>query len=552
MNNVIDNIEDVETDSYKKQFLHDMFRAIEDRVVERTNGNQKNGKHRRIRNAFDGAGKGRLTQSWGYGFTSGDTEIYAGNKFLRAHARERARNDDYAVKFLRMSTVNILGGKGITHQSKAKLIAGTLDKVANTMLEAGFKDWGKRKNSPDVTGKLSWLGIKKAIIKTTARDGEIFVREVRGFPNKYRYALQLFEADHIDESYNIMLPDGNEIRMGVELNEWKRPVAYWFLVRHPGDYSFSSNKPRFKRMRIPAEEIIHVFDPDRVNDTRGFTWMHTAMYGMRNLGGYEEAEVISARIAASKMGSYETVDGYPAEGEEVDGEFLTTVEPGALPITPEGYKLNPIDWNHPAGNFPPFVKQCLRRIASGLGVAYNSLASDLEKVNYSSIRAGTLEERDFWKERQEWFIEDFCDPVYSGWLEMFLLLPASNPYTVLDFERLNAPKWIPRTWDWVDPLKDMKANIEGIKSGLMTRTEISAERGKDFAEHIEILKEEKRMLEEAGLIFDLNKSNVNSSEYTNLIDDDENNNDDDDDKPVPAQAGNNGNNGNNEKNRGRG
>jgi lambda family phage portal protein len=524
MEKLVKDIEGVKVTTYDQQALRDFFFAIRDRVIE--SATEKTGKRLRIRNSFDGAQITRLTHSWGAGFTSGDTEVRGGGKILRARARERARNDDYAKKFLRMVVINILGSTGINFQSKVKLANGKQDKQANERIETAFNDWGKRKNSPDVTGKLSWKGIQKAVVKAVARDGEILARKVKGFPNKYRYALQLIEADHLDESFNKLLPDGNEIRMGVELDEWKRPVAYWILVRHPGDFSFSTNKPRFKRVRIPADEIIHIYDPDRVNDTRGFTWMHTAMHGMRMLSGYEEAELVSARISACKMGSYQTIDGYPTEGDEdVEGEFLTDAEPGALPITPEGYELKPIDWNHPAGNYPPFVNQCVRRIAAGLGVAFPSLSGNSEKVNFSSIRSGTLEERDNWKERQSWFIEDLPDPVFDGFLEMFLLM-RGNPYTIMDFDRLDAPKWTARAWDWVDPLKDMKANVEGLKARLLSFTEVFAERGKDFEEQVKLMADEIDIFKENGLEDFINKffdgkTAVNSPEYNKLIDDDE-------------------------------
>ena len=39
--------------------------------------------------------------------------------------------------------------------------------------------------------------------------------------------------------------------------------------------------------------------------------------------------------------------------------------------------------------------------------------------------------------------------------------------------------WLPPKWDWVDPLKDAKAEIEQIAAGLKSRTQALAERGYD-------------------------------------------------------------------------
>jgi len=39
--------------------------------------------------------------------------------------------------------------------------------------------------------------------------------------------------------------------------------------------------------------------------------------------------------------------------------------------------------------------------------------------------------------------------------------------------------WLPPRWDWVDPLKDIRAEIEAIEAGLKSRTQSIAERGFD-------------------------------------------------------------------------
>jgi capsid protein len=39
--------------------------------------------------------------------------------------------------------------------------------------------------------------------------------------------------------------------------------------------------------------------------------------------------------------------------------------------------------------------------------------------------------------------------------------------------------WLPPKWDWIDPLKDARAEIEQIEAGLKSRTQALAERGYD-------------------------------------------------------------------------
>jgi lambda family phage portal protein len=155
---------------------------------------------------------------------------------------------------------------------------------------------------------------------------------------------------------------------------------------------------------------------------------------------------------------------------------------------------------HPTTAYEGFVKQVIRALASGLEVSYNSLSSDLEAVNFSSIRSGTLEERDNWKAVQGWFIEDCCEQIWLPWLEM-AVMTQQLPYSIYDLGRLNACKWQGRSWSWVDPLKDQKANSEGIATGLSTRTDIANEQGKDFFEMIDTIAEEEKYIKEKGLTF---------------------------------------------------
>ncbi|MBT3840841.1 MAG: phage portal protein [Verrucomicrobia bacterium] len=182
--------------------------------------------------------------------------------------------------------------------------------------------------------------------------------------------------------------------------------------------------------------------------------MVSAMTRLQMLGAYEEAELTAARVAASKMGFLvkERSEGYIGDTDEA-GNPLMEVEPGAIEELPMGTTFQSWNPDHPVGNYAGFVKSCLRGIAAGLGVSYNMLANDLEGVNYSSIRAGLLDEREYYKAVQRWFIDTVITPVFEGWLETNILngtinLPAAK------LEKFNAPDWKPRRWAWVDPLKD--------------------------------------------------------------------------------------------------
>lgn len=450
--------------------------------------------------SYQAAELNRLTEGWRYSNITADGELRVALKILRGRGRELAINNDYIKRFFTLLKTNVIGDKGINLQNKAKDGNGEFDKEANHIIEAGWKDWSK-KGECTVCGELSLIDVDKLLLESVARDGEALVFMVEGFSNKYRFALQLIEADHLDENYNQNLANGNQIRMGIEFDKWNKPVAYHILTNHPGGdmYSTLTNKYR----RIPADKVIHLYSKNRITQSRGVPWMHTAMNGCRHLGAYNEAAVIGARIGASKMGFFLTETGEDYEGDDVDaqGNIISDVDPGMLEQLPSSVKdFKTFDPGQPSGEFGDFNKAMLRGIASGLDVSYNSLANDLEKVNFSSIRQGVLDERSAYRMTQRWLIEHLKEPVYYNWLDMALLsgeLKSSkgNPLSY-KYEKFAKPQFRPRGWSWVDPLKDQRANSEGVKNYQKNYSDVLAEQGIDFEDFMDQRKREITMFDD--------------------------------------------------------
>jgi lambda family phage portal protein len=442
---------------------------------------------------FGGAMGGRLTMDWIASILSADQEIKGNMRLLRARARELSRNNPVAKSYLKILTSNVLGEKGIGYQAQVRNNDKSLNAAFNTKIEDAWTEWGKKGNCT-VDGKLSFRAVQNLVLKSIATDGEIFVRQVRGFKNKFGFALQLIDADQLDHLFSrYPSKTENEIRMGVEVDEWGRPVAYHVNEKHPSDLGGS-----LLRTRIPADQILHLYDPERVNQTRGITWFHPCMVELRMLGGYVEAELVAARTGAAKMGFLKYTDASAFAEPNPDAKYRIEAQPGVIETMPPGMEFQAWSPDHPASAFPMFVKAMLRFVASSLGVSYNALASDLEGVNYSSMRSGLLVERDQWKMLQSFLKEQMLQPILENWMSMALLSGA----LVLDSRdpaRFLAGKWEPRGWMWVDPLKDVQATILGIGAGLTNRDSAIAEQGGDVEEVFEQLAEEQKLAKEFGL-----------------------------------------------------
>jgi capsid protein len=139
----------------------------------------------------------------------------------------------------------------------------------------------------------------------------------------------------------------------------------------------------------------------------------------------------------------------------------------------------------------------------------------LENVNFSSIRHGSLEDRDTWRMLQTYVIEHFCDRVFEKWLLMAITTGRLN-LPLSQFDQYNKPIWRPRGWAWVDPLKDSHANEIAIAQKTRTRSQIAADQGNDIEEIFQQLVFEEGLAKKYGL-----KLEDQKTKETEVTDEDE-------------------------------
>lgn len=415
-------------------------------------------------------------------------------------------------------TRETVGQNGST-RAKATVKAGQPDAYANSLIERAWKRWQLKQNCT-VGRRHSYAQTRHQRLIMCARDGDVFIKLYRwkkgdkSAPNDndFGFAIQLISSEWIDHSINQLLDNGNHIKMGIEYDKWGAAVAYYVVKRQPNDwryYSMASARGGISNCeRVDARDMIHYCQFEDSESGRGAPWISSVMQKLRHIDKYSEAEVISARAEACKGGHYQaTVPGVIPEdladyiqkiGE--NGKRLTdSVEPAMWKTLPYGYEAKAHDPKHPNGNYPDFKKEMIREVCAGAGDQYNIMAGDLEGVNYSSMRAGSLDIRELWMLTQAFDIETAEIPIFTAWLEM-ALANGAIPLPLTKFEKFNQPQFQGRRWPWVDPLKDAKADQQAIDSLLDSRTRICNENGKDFEEIVEEQAIERILIEEAGLL----------------------------------------------------
>lgn len=456
------------------------------------------GKMLRMINA---AKTGRLEASWAVTPTTVDALIYQDWSTLVARSREQAENNDHATKFLSLCEINVVGPSGFTMKSQVKDPSGSPDLVAQTAIESAWKEWSEVGNC-DVTGTLSRSDIEKLAIKSVATDGEFIAVHRYGPEFPHGYALQVVDPVTLDPCHFEKLRNGNVIRHGIEYNANGKPVAYHF--KEVDERQVGYVQALKATQRIDAENIIHIFLPERVGQKRGLPWMRTALWRMKMLNGFEDAAITKARLGASAAGFFKNPEADP---DETDDLPMEAGEPGQF------YDIGNrefVQWDpqFPSNEFDPFVKAMLRSIASGLKVSYNNLASDLTSVNFSSIRQGALDEREMWKGLQEWLIGQWSKKVFAKWIAVALLnqkITVPNRGGVmrpLPFEKLDKYKPVAfrgRRWAWIDPNSEMKATELALGMKLMSRTQAIEDLGRDPEDVWSEVEREEQMMEAMGI-----------------------------------------------------
>jgi capsid protein len=144
------------------------------------------------------------------------------------------------------------------------------------------------------------------------------------------------------------------------------------------------------------------------------------------------------------------------------------------------------NWNIPNQNFKTSTEVWLHAIATGLHVSYDSLTSDGGNTNYSSGRLNSIVERDVWQSRSAWLVRNFHEKVYAKFIEVQtnmpkapLQLPTSNSDDFLDVV------FLPVSFDWVDPLKDIKMWVEARNMNWVSDTYVSNQLGVNYAETLQ-------------------------------------------------------------------
>ena len=278
-------------------------------------------------------------------------------------------------------------------------------------------------------------------MRAVVESGECFVRLLPAEitpANPIGLRLQVLESDHLDTSRQGVI-EGVPTLQGIGLGEAGEPVGYWLHRVHPGaSWVLPGGATWLSSQRVPARDVLHIYRKRRPGQLRDVSWLAPVLARLRDLGDYEAALLMKAKIEAC-LAAVVSEDGDdamtgPASGllRDAQGRTVESFEPGMI-LYRRG--IGSVEVVNPSGggSHAAFARRALEASAVGTGLTYDQVAGDLTQANYSSLRAGKIEFR------------RLCEQVQYGMLIPMLVRPISVPSSLLikstwSFERSAAQR----------------------------------------------------------------------------------------------------------------
>jgi lambda family phage portal protein len=314
--------------------------------------------------------------------------------------------------------------------------------------------------------------------RALVRDGESFLRTVWTADGEFR--VLVLPADQIDPTLTRDLGNGARIIAGIEFDADERVTAYHVLPDAPGTPFGMIGAA----VRVPARDMLHVFDPLVPGQVRGLSWLAPILLKLADYDASSDAMLMSLKVQSMMTAFIKSVDGTATgfEGTSDNGNVNVSLEPGMTRILPPGTEVTFSQPGQGLSQAVEFLKAQLREIAAGAGLTYEQVSADLSDTNYSSARVGLLQQRRRAEMLQRTVIEArLLRPLWRRWIDGKALageIPADEATLAL----FRDVKFVAPGWQWIDPLKEVNGDVAAIAAGLKSRAEVVASRGRDIEE----------------------------------------------------------------------
>lgn len=445
-------------------------------------------------------------RGWMYHGGSAKEDIEDNIDTLRQRSRDAYMGIPAASAALKTMRTNVIaGGLMLAPQIDAEFL-GISDEQAEKLqsqIEREFSLWA---DTPvcDADRLDNFYQLQQLAFLSYLMNGDVLAllpyKEQKGQP--YGLRIKLIEADRIcsPDLYDRLTPCEVmgykvwQIVQGVETDKEGMVVAYWICNRHPLSNTALIEPGQMEWVRVEAygketgrRNVLHIMTRERVGQRRGVPMLAPVIESLKQLGRYTDAEITAAVLSA--MFTVFVKQGIASDGrpfgellppeELIDSQDQSSIElaPGAIVSLNPGEDVQFADPKHPNTGYDAFTNAMIRQIGAALEIPPEVLFKQFI-ASYSAAR-GALNE--FWRTCQmqrDWFVDDFCKPIYELW---FAEAVARN--------RIDAPRFFDdvsyqkayTACDWngpartnLNPVQEVDAAVKRVDAGFSTAQEETA------------------------------------------------------------------------------
>jgi len=492
--------------------------------------------------SYDGSNVVDKIGMWRPALRSADAEIIPEKGILDARSRDTIRNDAYVANGQSIHKDHIVGAQFLLNaKPDSKLLFGKLDDAWETEfqeeVESKFMLWAESpQNWIDAGRRRTLTETVRLAVGVDVAGGEVLATAewMKNDGRPYRTAIQMIDTDRLSDP--VLIDFDKRVRGGVEQDAFGAPIAYYIRQAHPSDLRLRAQdwEGVTRWDRVPARKpwgrqmVLHLFEQNRVDQSRGIASMVSAITEMRMTKTFRKTELERAVIAATYAASIESDlpsgDVYAAMGAGTSDtnpatqwlsdymEQIAEYSGGAKNLHIAGAKIpvflpgTHLKIQNPGANGPigdRFEASLLRHIAAALGVPYSEFSKNYSDANYSSLRAEMATINRSMRSRKKRVADATANFIYRLWLEeavnynhLECLKRANVPsfYEGLNAEAYSNCDWIGAGMGLIDPLKETQADVLGLKNHLTTLEEVIARRtGSDWRRQLRQMGRERKL-----------------------------------------------------------
>jgi lambda family phage portal protein len=398
---------------------------------------------------------------------------------LIEQARDMDRND---------GLVGILADRRVDNivQSGFTLDPKTGDKGLDNALWQWWEDFSNDPDQCDITGEFTWKEIERQCCRSESIDGDIVVTGTEDG------SFQLLESHLIRTKSKV-----DDTFLGVTTDSVGRRIQYHVADELSEFGQFGDVTPIDVRNAEGIRQVFHVFDPKRVNLTRGITQLAPvfSLSGMLediNFAKLVQQQVVSCFAVFRKMaaGGNRLPSADSAYGDatiettQAGTRQLEGVSPGMEVIGQPGEELQGFSPNVPNSEYFQQVKLILQIIGVNFGLPLCLVLMDGSETNFSGWRGAVDEARKGFVADQMNLVRRLNKGAYK-WRLWWELQQRDSQFRK-SFSKVGDAifrhNWNLPTWSYIEPVADAQGDAEQLKNALTSPRRLHAARGKDWEE----------------------------------------------------------------------